>query len=54
MVKTDFQHQVGSIKGSPDYQKISNKLNQLLHEGQEIRNANSVGSLIRDFRRKDK
>ena len=48
----DFQHQAGSIKGTPNYQKIAEELNQLFHEEENIRTSNSVGSLVRDSRRK--
>jgi len=50
----NFQHQKGSIKGRPDYNKIAAELNRLFHDNQEIRKSNSVGSLVRDKRRKKK
>jgi len=49
---SDFQHQTGSIKGYPDHQKIADELNQRFHNNKKIRTANSVGSLVRDMRRK--
>lgn len=51
VINPNFQHQGGSIKGSPDYKKIADELNRLFHDGQEIRTGNSVGSLVRDIRR---
>lgn len=52
VINLNFQHQSGSVKGSPNYQKIADELNRLFHDGQEIRTSNSVGSLVRDIRRK--
>lgn len=52
VINPNFQHQSGSIKGSPDHKKIADELNRLFHNGQEIRTSNSVGSLVRDIRRK--
>lgn len=51
-VNPNFQHQGGSIKGWPDYEKIAYELNHYFHNDKVIRTANSVGSLVRDSRRK--
>lgn len=52
IISPDFQHQSGSIKGTPNYEKIADELNRLFQNKQKIRTSNSVGSLVRDIRRK--
>jgi len=47
----DFQHDKGSIAGTPNYSTIAFVINELFHDGKEIRYGNSVGSLVRDSRR---
>jgi len=45
-----FQHK----KGAPNYQAITFAINELFHQGDEVRYPNSVGSLVRDVRRAKK
>ncbi|OGH88340.1 MAG: hypothetical protein A3J93_04780 [Candidatus Magasanikbacteria bacterium RIFOXYC2_FULL_42_28] len=52
VINPNFQHQSGSIKGTPDHKKIADELNRLFHDDQKIRTSNSVGSLVSDIRRK--
>lgn len=52
VINSDFQHQAGSIKGTPNYEKIAKELNRLFYNAKEVRTTNSVGSLVRDSRRK--
>jgi len=47
----EFQHDKGSIAGTPNYSAIAFIINELFHDGKEIRYSNSVGSLVRDTRR---
>lgn len=47
----EFQHDKGSIVGTPNYSTIAFVINELFHDGKEIRYGNSVGSLVRDIRR---
>jgi hypothetical protein len=51
--KSEFQHQKGNklVRGSPNYGNIAFAVNELFHNGQEIRHGSSVGSLVRDVRR---
>ena len=46
----DYQHR----KGRPNYGMIASELNTMFHEGKEVRYLNSVGSCIKDIRRKKK
>lgn len=46
-----FQHQSGSMKGLPHYDKIAAEINRLFHNGRSVRTATTIGCLIRDMRR---
>lgn len=52
MTDPNFQHHGGAINGTPNYEKIAQELNRLFHDSKEVRTSNSVGSLVRDWRRK--
>lgn len=50
----DYQVQQGRQKGLPNYQKLADEVNMLFHEGEEVRTAKLVSSMVRDERRKRK
>jgi hypothetical protein len=47
-----YQYESGQWEGCPYYPKIAAELNRVFHNGQEIRNAKTVGSYKRDLARR--
>lgn len=48
----EYKYTEESRKGTPNYKKIADLLNEIFHDDRPVRYANSVASLVRDARRK--